>query len=90
MHIRAQQLGGTLNIESGSGDVLLVLHNGGEYSASWLADLAGGSVAPGRLSIPRMSPGQYSVCTAKDKKCADGYLAPHGTLTLTLPAASPP
>jgi hypothetical protein len=86
MHIHAQQIGGTLNVETGSDDALLLLHNGGEFSAGWLAGLVGGSVAPGRLTIPRLQPGQYSVCTAKDKKCASGYLAPHGTLTLTLAA----
>jgi hypothetical protein len=86
MHIRAQQVGGTLNIESDSKAALLVMHNGGEFSANWLAGLAGGSVASGRLSIPRLQPGQYSVCTPKDKKCTSGYLAPHGTLTLTLAA----
>ncbi len=84
MHIRTQQIGGTVVVERKPDDALLLVHNGGEITADWLANLAGGTVAPGRITVPRLQPGQYSACTMKDRKCASGYLPPHGTLTLTL------
>src|SRR5262249_39595332 len=70
LHVRTQQIGGTITVESTSNDILLLVHNGGEMRADWIADLAGGASAPGRLTVPRLEPGQYSVCTLKRSSCA--------------------
>src|SRR5205085_1964666 len=68
LHIRAQQLGGTLTVESHANAAVL-LHAGAEIPALWLANAAGGTVAPGRMTIPRLMPGQYSACPAGKGKC---------------------
>jgi hypothetical protein len=82
--IRLYQMGGTITIESNRDDRALLLRNGAEMPADWLANKAGGTVASGRITIPRLIPSQYSICTMKKTKCVSGYLPPHGTLTLSL------
>jgi hypothetical protein len=85
LHIRTQQIGGTVVLESTPKNVLL-LHGGAEVYADFLAVGAGGTIAPGRLTIPRLEPGHYTACTLDKAKCVTGYLPPHGTLTLSLPS----
>lgn len=80
--IRAQQIGGTIIVLAESADGLLLLHNGGEISLGWIAGLAGGKSERERTAVPRLEPGQYSVCRPEKKACVSGYLPPHGTLTL--------
>jgi hypothetical protein len=87
LRVATQQIGGTLILESKSDDVLLI-HGGGEMYASWVANKAGGTVAPGQMIIPRLQPGQYSACLKDKGRCVSGYLPPHGTLTLSLAAAN--
>jgi hypothetical protein len=84
LHIRTQQIGGTVVLE-GKADSSLLLHEGAEMYAAFLAGRAGGSITTGRITVPRLAPGQYTACTV-NKKCVSGYLAPHSTLTLSLPA----
>ncbi|MGA8809363.1 MAG: carboxypeptidase-like regulatory domain-containing protein [Thermoanaerobaculia bacterium] len=89
LNIRTQQIGGTVVVESRpQNDLVVLLHGGAEMYASSLADLAGGSIAAGRITLPRLEPGHYTACTL-DKKCVSGYLPPHGTLTLSLPSETP-
>jgi hypothetical protein len=86
LNIRTQQIGGMLVIESvPTKDLVVLLHGGAEMYASSLADLAGGSIVAGRITLPRLEPGHYTACTI-DKKCVSGYLPPNGTLTLSLPS----
>ncbi|MBV8544910.1 MAG: carboxypeptidase regulatory-like domain-containing protein [Acidobacteria bacterium] len=85
LNIRTQQIGGTVILESTPKNVLL-LHGGAEVYAAFLADRSGGSIAPGRLTVPRLEPGHYTACTWDKAKCVNGYLPPHGTLTLSLPS----
>jgi hypothetical protein len=85
LNIRMTQFGGTLILESEEKpENVIVIRNGAEMMATWLATEAGGSVAPGRSTIPRLVPSTYYVCTRDRKRCASGYLPPHGTLTLSL------
>jgi hypothetical protein len=85
LNIRTQQIGGTVVVEfPPKTDLVVLLHGGAEMYASSLADLAGGTIAVGRITLPRLEPGHYTACTL-DKKCVSGYLPPHGTLTLSLP-----
>lgn len=87
LHIRTQQIGGTVTLESTpKNDLVLLLHGGAEVTANFLADRAGGSIAPGRITVPRLEPGHYMACTVNKGKCVNGYLPPHGTLTLSLPS----
>jgi hypothetical protein len=84
--IVATQMGGTLVVHSQSPADLLLRHGGGECWLSWLARLpgAGGAVESARIVLPRLEPGDYSVCSAKSNECARGYLPTHGTLTLKM------
>jgi hypothetical protein len=84
LHVVANQIGGTLVIDSDAPKDLLLRHDGGEYWASWLARLAGGSVDAARVVLPRLEPGQYSACSSKTNKCVSGELSPYGTLKLAL------
>jgi hypothetical protein len=87
LNIRTQQIGGTVVVESPpKKDLVVLLHGGAEMYVSSLAELAGGSIAAGRITLPRLEPGHYTACTANKGKCVDGYLPPHGTLTLSLPS----
>ncbi|MEO8381492.1 MAG: carboxypeptidase-like regulatory domain-containing protein [Acidobacteriota bacterium] len=81
--VRTNQIGGMVIIESTSYGDLVLGHNGAEVDVSLIVSLAG-SVVPGRLTVPRLEPGQYSVCSRKSAACVNGYLAPRGTLTLTI------
>lgn len=83
LHIRAQQLGGTVTVASKS-DGAVLLHAGAEIPAAWLANTAGGEIDSGRITIPRLMPGTYSAC-AGTSQCVSGDLPPHGTLTLSIP-----
>ncbi len=87
LHIRTQQIGGTVVLEAKPYSVTL-FHGGAELDAGNVADLTGGSVAAARTTLPRLEPGHYTACTL-DKKCVSGYLPPHGTLTLSLPSETP-
>jgi hypothetical protein len=83
LHLRTQQIGGTIVLEAKAENGLL-LHGGAEIYAAFLAGRAGGTIAPGRITLPRLEPGQYTACTWDKAKCVNGYLPPHGTLTLSL------
>jgi hypothetical protein len=83
-HVVATQVGGTLVTETKSPSDVLLRHAGGECWATWLATRAGGAVEAQRVSLPRLEPGEYSVCSAKTNRCASGYLPPLGQLTLTV------
>jgi len=84
LNIRTQQIGGTVVLEAKPYSAML-FHGGAELYVESLADLAGGSIAPGSITLPRLEPGQYTACTLNKGKCVSGYLPPHGTLTLSLP-----
>jgi hypothetical protein len=85
LNIRTQQIGGTVTVESTpKNDLVLLLHGGAEVPTNFLADRAGGSIAADRTTIPRLEPGHYTACTQDKAKCVNGYLPPHGTLTLSL------
>ena len=85
-HIVATQIGGTLSVESESSGDLVLRHAGGECWLNWLASLpgAGGAIDSGRVILPRLEPGEYSVCSVKTQQCAGGYLAPYGTLNVAV------
>ncbi|MEA2343623.1 MAG: Carboxypeptidase regulatory-like domain [Thermoanaerobaculia bacterium] len=85
LNIRTQQIGGTIVLEAKPYSAML-FHGGAELYAESLADLAGATIAPGRITLPRLEPGQYTACTLDKAKCVNGYLPPHGTLTLSLPS----
>jgi hypothetical protein len=85
LHIRTQQIGGTVVLEAKPTNALL-LHGGAELYAASLVGLGGGTIAPGRITFPRLEPGHYTACTLDKAKCVTGYLPPHGTLTLSLPS----
>ena len=85
LHIRTQQIGGTIVLEAKPYSSML-FHGGAELYAESLANLAGGIVASGRITLPRLEPGHYTACTLDKGKCVSGYLPPHGTLTLSLPS----
>ncbi len=83
LRIGTQQMGGTIVLESKAVNAIL-LHGRAELFAAFIADRAGGTIDAGRITIPRLMPGQYFACTYDKTRCVSGYLAPHGTLTLTL------
>jgi len=80
--VPTNQIGGTLIVESREPDNLLLLHKGAEVLARTVANLGGGTVAPDRVTLARLEPGEYAVCSRDKKVCASGYLPPHGMLTL--------
>jgi hypothetical protein len=82
--IPTNQVGGTIVVESPQPDDVMVRHNGGEVMTHILAWLGGGTEAPDRVTLPRLEPGEYAVCTKDKKTCVSGFLPPHGTLTLAL------
>ncbi|HEX2121446.1 MAG TPA: carboxypeptidase-like regulatory domain-containing protein [Thermoanaerobaculia bacterium] len=84
LHVVANQIGGTIVVDTQSPKDLLLRHDGGEYWAAWLARLAGGSADGSRVVLPRFEPGQYSARSAKTNRCVSGELPPHGTLSLVL------
>jgi hypothetical protein len=87
LHIATRQIGGTLRIESASSTDSarpMVRHAGAEFAASHIAGKAGGSVDKNLIVIPRLEPGEYSVCAGEPVECSSGYVPPYGTLTLTL------
>lgn len=84
MHIRTAQIGGKVIIEATAIDDVMLLHNGAEIQASWLATQAGGTLTTHGAAIPRLQPGHYSACSRTKHKCAEGDLAPFGTLTLNI------
>jgi len=75
---------------------------GGSYHLTAWAQLHGIPGSPGSLVVPMLEPGSYRVCvdrearvsgfagaplsTAAKNRCEEGYLAPGGKLTLTIPA----
>ncbi|MEO8378201.1 MAG: carboxypeptidase regulatory-like domain-containing protein [Acidobacteriota bacterium] len=81
--VQTNQLGGTVTVESSRPDQVLFIHKGAEITLEGVAFLAGGIVTPERVTLPRLEPGEYSVCSPDKKSCVSGYLAPHSTLTLT-------
>lgn len=86
--VQATQLGGTVIVESKRPDHLLLMHKGAEIWVKTVAFRAGGLVTAERVTLPRLEPGEYSVCSKDKSACVSGYLAPHGTLTLALSETS--
>ena len=84
MWVQANQLGGTIVVESKEPHDVLLLHKGAELPLRTVAHLGEGTIAPDRVTLARLEPGEYSVCSWDRKTCAGGYLPPHGTLTLAL------
>ncbi len=84
LHIVTRQIGGTLRIESGLAIDAIVRHAGAEIMGSFIAREAGGTVEKNLVVIPRVEPGEYSVCSGHPAECSSGFVPPYGTLTLTL------
>lgn len=82
--IVATQIGGTLTVDAPAPGHLLVRHAGGQCWLAWLANLpgSGGSVGSSRIVVPRLEPGEYTVCSSATQRCAAGQLPPYGTLRL--------
>jgi len=85
-HVFATQIGGMLAVNTRAPKELLLRHGGGECWLLWLANVPGanGVIDSAQVVLPRLEPGEYTVCSAKTNQCAHGYLAPYGTLTLAL------
>jgi hypothetical protein len=88
-HVVATQLGGVLTVDTTAPKDLLVRHGGGECWLYWLANAPGvnGVIESARVVLPRLEPGEYTVCSAKTNQCGHGYLPPFGTLALTIGSA---
>lgn len=83
--VQVRQIGGTLTIESRRApEELEIRHDGAQLTVALVAGQAGGTLSPGRITIPRLEAGEYSVCGRKSGKCASGYVPPHGMLTLSV------
>ena len=82
--IPTNQIGGTIVVESQQPDDVVLLHRDAEVMARTLANLGGGMITQDRVTLTRLEPGEYSVCSRDRKRCASGYLAPHGTLNVAL------
>lgn len=80
--ISVHQTSGTLIVEGAAAEDLLLKHAGGDYRLAWAARQAGGEVESSRVTMPRLQPGEYTVCDAKTNHCASGYVPPNGTSTL--------
>ena len=82
----ATQLGGTLTVDTRDPRDVLLRHAGAECWLLWLAKTPGtnGMVESSRVIVPRLEPGEYTVCSAKTNRCGHGTLPPFGTLNLRL------
>jgi hypothetical protein len=83
--VQATQIGGTLIVDSQEPHEVLLLHKGAELPVKTIAALSGGTVGAAQITLPRVEPGEYAVCSFDKTSCASGYLPPHGSLTLTTP-----
>jgi hypothetical protein len=83
--VQANQIGGTLVVNSQEPHEVLLLHKGAEFPVRTVASLSGGTVGKEQVTLTRLEPGEYGLCSFDKTSCASGYLPPHGSLTLTKP-----
>jgi hypothetical protein len=81
--VQTNQIGGTLVVKSQAPHHVFVMHRGAEFPVTTVAELGGGAVKADEVTLTRLEPGEYSVCTFDKTACAKGYLPPHGSLALT-------
>lgn len=96
------QLGGTITVPSARGELNPYLqHAGAIESAASLVWCCDAFETDGKLVMPSMEPGPYSLCYIRDRErmalragrinramqCVEGFLPPHGTLVFAAPPA---
>lgn len=67
MRVEVGQDGGSLTVDAPADQApLLLVHAGGEYHLSWVAQQSGGTVTQAegrqRITVPNLQPGSYAVC----------------------------
>lgn len=108
LEVAIDAVGGTLAIElpaevTPDTPLPLLVHNGTftglPILTRWLRLQGARPERSGRIEIPNMEPGAYSLCVnaspelrqgkePADGRCAGGFLSPQGELTLRIPAPS--
>jgi len=83
--VQANQLGGTLVVNSQEPHEILLLHKGAEFPVRKVAALSGRTAGKEQATLTRLEPGEYVLCSLDKTACASGYLPPHGSVTLTKP-----
>lgn len=84
VNIAVHQSAGTLIVEGAGPDELFLQHAGANLRLTWVAREAGGTVEETRVTMPRLQPGDYTVCSQKTNLCKSGYVPANGSLTLAL------